>query len=58
MLTGSEDTTIPVWHTKLVADSWGGDVEMVEVEGDHNSMSKSEEYWEELSDFLAETIGK
>ena len=51
-LTGSEDTTIPVCHSKLVADHWGGDMKMVEIEGDHNSMSRQEEYWEEIGNFL------
>ncbi len=52
ILTGSEDTTIPVWHSRLVADHWGGDVKMVEIVGDHNSMSRQEGYWEEIYMFL------
>ncbi|MCX7711173.1 MAG: alpha/beta hydrolase [Clostridia bacterium] len=53
IIVGSEDTTIPAWHSRKLAERWGGKVSFQEIIGeDHNSISKTDGYWNRVSDFL------
>lgn len=54
ILAATEDTTIPNWHSKKLAEKWGGEVTYEEFVGqDHNSICRTDEYWDKIKNFLA-----
>jgi len=53
VLIASDDKVIPPWHSKKLAEKWGGKIEIREIGGaDHNTISDREEYWKSVGEFL------
>jgi len=57
MLMGSADRIIPNNHSMTLAQSWGGPVDTITVQGaDHNNIQLYSEYWSAIGDFIKKGI--
>ena len=53
ILMGSADRIVPNRHSKALAQSWGGPVDTVTIQGsDHNSIQLFPEYWSAIGDYM------
>ena len=53
MLVAAEDKVIPPYHAQRLAEAWGGKVVLKIFPGEgHNSISKNEESWRIIGNFL------
>ncbi|MBU2645834.1 lysophospholipase [bacterium] len=55
ILMGSADRIVPNRHSKALAKSWGGSVNVITIQNaDHNSIHLVTDYWSAISDFVKE----
>jgi len=53
IIVGTEDMIIPKWHSKKLAEAWGGQVDFEEITGvGHNTVDDGEDYWNKIYGYL------
>lgn len=53
IIVGTEDILIPKWHSKKLAEAWGGQVNFEEINGaGHNTVDDGDDYWNKIYEYL------
>lgn len=54
VITAADDTIIPLKHSKILAEKWGGPHSFKIIEGEgHNTIHDNAEYWKTINEFLS-----